>query len=641
MFAQPQLKYDPQQQYHQFLSINPHMPPYVPNIQAPTPQVGPYMAMVAGKLAAKIQNAARENPLRMTVFNLAAENNYGNQYFDTMATMAIELTAYLMTQREPAEAAVEKATELVHDYYTAANVRVYNVLGQFIPDPNVRSAIQGTITNFDNTANMLQQFMQQLRSQGGGYQQAQSQHFNGGAQTQGYAANSYAAGQSGGGQASFSGGGGLFDPVPGSTNTAVAALPAATSGSGNFSQWNGPAEAIPIPAASGNVIDVDVANTTTVDAHTGNWKPNLLTEPYFYAYEPSKWNAKLLVQNDGTTIPDYIPKTESEKMDYNAHATNNVFGKVPDFLDVTQAAKTMERISAGVNQLNHEALDDEPEGNVTTVKTMIAEKWLFATSESDAWMRASLARLMVEPGENGLPHVYRTYARVAEAVVGNVDETQIIRDLVKCKSFLGLREKMTNLGSEMSTALYNAVNFRMTELVNRKVRQELGLRKVSIENFYDDIGDMVEYLKTKFGEVVKGGFLRNQEADIARNLQTLSKTVAELESDAILHGMAFPKDNKPAITFVASNYSLTYLDCMSWDLNVEMGFDIPVKLTQEVTPLFYQLVKGAFLDADKHETEDNKALAIARILMRTNDGRIFECSRGALADESYLITLLK
>jgi hypothetical protein len=639
-YGTKQLRFNPRQQHWQYMSINPNMPPYRPNITPPTPQVGPYMAYAAGTLAVKIQQQAADNPLRMTVFNMAAENNFGNAYFDVMATMAIELTAYLMARENvPPEQAVEKATELVTDYYTAANVREFQVLNEFINDPNMRAGIQQTIQNFDNTANILGQFMNQMRNGGGhGYQQQQQAgHFHGQTQQQQYApVTSYSDGISaGGGGGNFSGSNSIFEPVVSKTGMAPA------QNNGGYSQQYAPVDANQAVMVAATAAPTEEPAVKRLPANTSNWVPDLVTEPYFYAYSPSQWNASLLVMANGSTIPDYTLKTKEEQMDFNRHATPNVFGKVPEFLDITQSAKTMERIQAGVKQLNHEVLDDEPEGNVTTIKTLVAPAWLFATSEADAWMRASLVRLQVEPGEAGLPDVYRTYVRVAEAIVGSTDETQLIQTLVKSKSFLGLREKLTNLGGEMSTMLYNTINFRMTELVNRKLQKELGLRKMTIGNFHDDIGELIEYLKSKYGEVLKSAFIRSQESDIAKTLQTLGADVVALESDAILRGMKFPADHPPVITFVASNYSLTYLDCMSWDLNIEMGDDIPVKLTHEVTPLFYQLVVGAFQDADKHETEEVKALAIARVLMRTQDGRIFECTRGSLADESYLVTLIK
>lgn len=640
--AQNQLRFDPNQRYWGYLSINPHAPPYVPNIQPPLPQMGQWMPLICGTLAARIQQAADENALRRTVFNMAGENQFGNAYFDAMSTMAIELATYIMVQERAApDVAVDKATELVHDYFTAANVREYRVLEQYLGDPNMRNAIQGTIQNFDNTANILKNFMNQLRGQhGGGYQQAQNSHFNGSAQSHGYApVTSYADGQSGGGNNSFTGGSSIFEPIAGKTSNTPA--PAAQPASATYSQWNNAPDNAQQAVAAAVQAPLEESAVPSVAALPSNWVPNLSTEAYFYAYDPQVWNASLLVMSNGTTLPDYTLKTQEEQMDFNRHATPNVFGNVPDFLDVTQAAKTMQNIHAGVKRLNDEVLEEPQEGDVTTIKTMVAPDWLFATSEADAWMRAGLTRLQIEPGSDGMPDVYRVYARVAEAVVGNSDESDTIRALVKTKTLLGLREKMTSLGGEMSTALYNTVNLRMTDMVNRKVLHELGLKKVEIGNFHDDIGELIEYLKNKFGDLVKTAFLRTQESDIAKTLQVLGADVAQAESDIILRDLKFPETQKPAITFVASNYSLTYLDCLSWELGIVVSDEIPVKLSYELTPLFYDLVKGSFLDADRHETEDVKSLAIARVLMRTKDGRVFECTRGALADESYLITLVK
>jgi len=631
MFNQNQgLPVDPFKQQFQFMNVNPNMPPYVPSIVAPAQSVQQYMAYISGILAIKVQQNAQQNPLRMFLFNMAAQNGFQNQYFDSMAIMAIRLTAYVMAvQRANIESAADSACSTICDYYAAANVRSWPALDKLIDDQGVRNGVYQTVQEFDAVTAELDRFNTPANTGMG---------MGGGAISW--------SGNSGG--SSFTGGSSYASGVTTGSTPASSFSTALTShtgtNAGTMSQWGAAAmaeqQAAPVATVEQAAPKAEPVQET-LPAHTFNWRPNLLTEPYFYAYNPSEWDARLMVQADGTTTPDYH-RIDNTAMEYDKHRTPSALGKLPSFLDLSSAAKTMERIGAGIAQLNGELIEDDVNENVTTVKTTVCDEWLMANSEAGAWMQASLKRLQLTPGDDGLPGVYRVYTRVVDAVLTDNDETLNMDMLLKCKSFTGLRERMHGLGGELSMALFNAINERMTNLINRKIQMELGLRKVTIDSFYDDIGDTIDYFdKTKqYGPVIKSAFLKNQEFDIAVTLQQLSKETAAAEADVILAGMKFTDSNRPNISFLSTNYSLTYLDCLSWELNVEFGGDIPVKLAMETVPMFYHLVKAAFEDADNLASK-SRTLAIGRVMMRTKDGRVFECTRGALADEAYLITLVK
>lgn len=626
---------DPNQITQPWYQIDPNRPPHVPAIQPPIPQLNGFIPWIAGRMAQEIQAQAQQNPLRIYMYNLCAANQFSNQFFDQIVVTAVDFTAWLTaTQGRTVQQAIEEAVSETAAMCAAANTRDYAGLIDYVQDPHVRNEVLRTIEAFDSVGAMIGQWKQQQRS----YRApAQTGVYAGPGRPTPQATSNYAAATSSG----------QFTPAvrPGQAPAVAAPVASAFAGTASSqSRWSAPATVV--PATQGQAAEelddlVNPNGATIIDGDIHNFVPSKQV-PYFLAYNPSEMVATLIVEADGTTRPDYQGIDQTD-MDYDKHATPMAFGKVPSFLDISDAAKTMNRISVGLKELNKESrapLMDEDEKPV--LKKTIAADWVCETSETAAWVMASGMRMAID-SEDGPPDVYRVYAMVAEPVLTLENESNFVQQLAKCKTFVGLREKLVEgLGGEMSLELFNVINMRMTDLVNRKIRLELGISRPQTNNFNDDIGALIDLLEKKGGLMMKNAFLKNQQRDIALTLNTITEHMAADRTNLLLAGIKFPEGKQPAVTYVSTNYSLTFLECMSWEINVELGVDgIPTRVTKELTPLFYDLVKGAFDDAKNFEDDTIKSLEIGRFLLRTADGRIMEATRGALVEDSYLVTIIK
>lgn len=625
MSQQLRLAADPSKVCYSFININPNSPPYAPQVQAIVPVVTPYIPYLCGLLINEIQAKAQVSALRVYMFNLCAPNQFGNQAFDEIAQTAIEVACYLVaTQNMQVQQAVQTAATEIPTMLAAVNCRTYPELTQYLGDQNVINSVQAIIQKFDTLGREIQNWkasmqQQQFQVNSNVYQPPGQQNFGGGANFNNAVSTS---------GATFTA---AVRPVvqnaaPAAAFTPTAFTPAAQTQQGYAMEQN-------------DLVDPNGAVFQAADIH--DWKPNLVKEPYFLAFDPKKVHAEFLIEADGTTTSNYREKNE-EEMEYDRHAMPTTFGNKPAFLDIANATKTMAKIASGIKKLNKE-VEEVAEGS-TALTTFIAPDWQFELSETAAWLQANLVRLQQPVGEAGRPDVYRVYSRIADAVITLEDESPVVIQLAKSKTFVGLREKMQSLGGEITLELYNVINMRMTQLVNDKLALGCGLgrKQLQITNFCDDIGAVVDILSNDYGDVVRDAFLSGQMNDIAMALQTPASSTAEAKTDQILAGMNFPEDKRPHVTYVATNFSMTFLDCQSWEIDVQIGYDgMPARLEKVVAPIFYDLVKDAFDDAERFDSEDMKNLAIGRWLFRTRDGRYLEAVRGKLMENSYLITLIK
>jgi hypothetical protein len=614
-----------------FLNIDMNRPPYTPNIQAPIQEMQPYIPYISGALAGTIQEEARENPLRTYLFNMAAQNSFANEYFSNIVGMAVEMASWLhATQNQGTASAIEIAVREVLDFVCAQNCEDDPPLQAWVTDIEIQNGLIKQIDTFKGYARQIQQWLNSANSRnrgGGGWGNRASNSGGGwgGRQSGGsaFSTSSKPVGNSNTGSQWTS------RPKPGANSNTQQPTSNRFSGTSTQSQFS--------ETRNNNKEETNMQNDNAIarlGADLENWIPGK-EFPYFLAYNPAKERAFLVMNKDGTTTPVYEPIDETD-MDYNQHATPNAFGPAPMFTDLSRAANTMKQIREGITTLRKE-VQQQQNSDKPVITTTINQDWAFETSITAAWMTSTMKRLHVEQQ----PDVYRTYAIVADPVITLADESDLIRRLSKCKTFTGLADTLNDLGGEMSPELFTIVNRRMTELCNRKVQLELGLASPLMTNFRTDISKLIEILERDGGAVYRGAFLRNQADDIVKTLQTPSQAVASANADAMMAGMTFPEGKKPTITYVSSSFSFTYIDCMSWEIQLEVGVDtIPAKVTPEKAQIMYDLVKSIFDDAKNFESSDNMTLALSRHLIKTRDGRILEATRGSLVEDSYLITLV-
>lgn len=618
-----QLEADPERLQFGYLNIDVNRPPYVPPVQPPLRELNGWLPYIAGRLAELVQVKAQDNPLRTYMFNMCAANNFANGFFDEVVISAMDLAAWLMaTQNYSDRDAVETAVEDMNDMIVAVNCRDYPDLWNYIDQNVMGRGIEDEIRKFDQVGRDLTNWKRQSQGNSGSGRRGGT-----------YQAPSGRGNNNGG----YSRGG-----VPSSGSSYSARNN--TGGSRNDNQGSGrPAwrdrrndrnDRQEEPAQQVETRQEPVAPVQKeIPAVLSAWRPSRAV-PYFLAYDMTNHIATLRTEEDGSLRFNITEK--GENMDYNAHATPNAFGKPPAFLDLSNAARSIEHVRSGIKRTNAEAELPPPEEGKPSLRTTISDKWIFESSESAAWLMANLERQLRDTGDRRAD-VYRVYGVVSDTVLTLDDENHFIVKLSQTKTFVGLKGLLETLGGEMSQELVNVINRRMTSLVNRKIALELGM-DLSIDSFREDIEALIELLDTKWG--VKGQFLKNQQAEITRTLLPMQESLRQKFVDNITVGMDFG-DAKPNVACVTSLYSMTFIDMLSWEINIEVGNGaVPVRVTPELTPMYYDLVKGAFDDAAGYHIEGSTESSVGRVLFRTLDGRILEGSKGALVDGSYLLTLI-
>lgn len=642
-----QLPFDPTRATLQYYQFNPQSPPCVPAVQALIPEVMGMVPALSALCAMEIQTKSTTNPLRMFMFNRFGQNMFNNQDFAGLVDFAAGFLVLQLAKRVypnaemGAQDAVMKACEML----AAVGLAEFPGLQAFLNAQQAQGA-QELINTFNFTRNELATLKQRMG--GGGQMQMQAPQTNFGF-NQGNAVN-YGGSQPGWGQ--------QWAPptpmaTPGNSNVsmfrggqAAPAIPPGEKRPINTSRFDDvvikqPFEARPVqqqsaPAPAPAPTAAAAAQETPVEeipASKHKWSPSE-TYPYFVAYNPVTHELVFRQQVGGEWNPTL--KKRKEPVDYNAHATPSVFGPRPHGLNMSETAKRLEEINRGIDALNNEEptiehVEGEEAPQIRTELTKSA--WLAEVSEQSVWMLGQLERMKAHTPEGEVPDVYRCFAVVAEPLVDNVDETGYVKGFAQCASFLQLRDKLNEAVATVSAGLWAAVERRMTRTVNRLVMQNLGIPKVRIQSFASDIEELQGYLEKKFGKPVLEAFLEHQKDHIRRTLGVLDPSTAESLTSAVLDPDEYVTGDVPKITYLGSNYSFTFLNIRSHELQVELNKDSSSAVIESILPELHSLLKGVF--------GATKGADVDRHLIRTSDGRVLEASQGYLVEDFYVLTLIE
>lgn len=142
-------------------------------------------------------------------------------------------------------------------------------------------------------------------------------------------------------------------------------------------------------------------------------------------------------------------------------------------------------------------------------------------------------------------------------------------------------------------------------------------------------------LARDYGQAIQDAFLKYQKQNIAAEFKVLDAECSADMTSVFLDGKIYPEGSTPKITYLASDYSLTYLNCVSHELELELAPQIGAAITKALTPIMFKLIEGLFHDIDLKNNN------FARHLIRTNDGRIMETCRGNVGESFYILTLIK
>lgn len=94
---------------HPYITIDINNPPHTPQVDVPPPII-PYLPVISGLLALRIQERAEDTPLRTVIFNIAAENRFLNEFFTGMVEQ-VALDVYMRVRIDRQYDMIEDALE--------------------------------------------------------------------------------------------------------------------------------------------------------------------------------------------------------------------------------------------------------------------------------------------------------------------------------------------------------------------------------------------------------------------------------------------------------------------------------------------------------------------------------------------------
>lgn len=661
----PQLPYSAQQPQHAMLniSLNPLSPPFIPQIQT-DPQLQQYISLISAVAAAEIQQRAQSNPLRMFMFNRYAINNFANQDFSSLIGNICDyvfLMLYLRRVYPNIDVAIQDAIPKVLEMMCAVAMQEYPGLQAFV-DQNTTNAAFGMIQQFQAIGAEVGNYKRSGQWPGGvqtvaptmvPMHQYTTQPLQGGGwQTQG--------GWQGTQQARASGNTGLFRSGPNSATPGVTETPQRRF----TDRWSVPNDRHEVAAPAQqeilrqpyeprkptmNTQATDV--TTLLDSnepqltpiHDATWSPRPnYSIWYLPAYNPVTHELMIQTQADGQQTP--VLKTRTKPMmEYDRHKLKTVFGAAPAALDLSHTQEALQRITKGVRILSGEeqAPATNEDGSPYKPSVYVNPKWMAETSYASAWLSVGLERLQLKETD-GNPDIYRRYVQIAEPIVGMRDETDVLRNYGSASTFVELREKLNATINEVSPALWGAIERKLTATVNRILSRHMSIPKLQITSFVTDLDDLLTYLDKQYGDEIKTAFLRHQRQHIRNTFVILGedadgRKTADVLSEGLIDPSEYEEGKPPKITYLTSEISLTYLNCRSFELELDLASDVASALTPDFTPVLYGVIDTLF-------KEDGHNGNVERHLLRTNDGRVLEATKGYIGSgnghEFYLITLI-
>jgi hypothetical protein len=633
------LPFNPEAPQLPYLNLTLNNPPYVPNYQG-EPWARQLAPLVAAAAAIEIQQRAPTNPLRMFMFNQHAQNNFANPDFDGLVTGILDFVSMggaqgrYRTPEEGVQDAVPKIIEMV----CVSNVRNFPALERYL-DPNMVPAMRNTINLFDNVVMEINAF-KRSRS-GGGWNQGGGQPYVGGGGAWGGAPS----GHFGTGRTDF----GIPPMVPRAGHGGTTGLfggggpaqPFDFRGSGSISsditRYGKPLEQ---PFAQkdinmGNPVPGKEENASTeIPAKDVNWRPGK-EYPYYPAYNPRTHELFFKLNQNNEYIPVFKNRDQNA-MDYNRHRLPSVFGPIPRNLELDETGNTLKAIEEGIKQVSVETTENnKPENDGKDLRlTHVKQQTIVESCEKTVWFLASLDRLSVHENTKKIPFVYRAYAQISDPIVTINDDAAFVTNLGASRTFIELKEKMMAAVNEVGMEVWNACNRKITRMINRIINQNISIPGLSIDSFVDDIEDLQALLARKYGEEIREAFLKNQAKQINATLMLMYEPLAKQFTDSYMEDYDFEADRIPSIIYLASNYSLTYLNCHSYELELELAPNVGAAVVQSMMPVMHQMLDELFRDTDARSEN------FARHLIRTNDGRILEAARGQIGEGIYVLTLI-
>ena len=628
-----QLPFPTDKHLHQYLNLSVNNPPYVPqNYNAPQ-WLFPHLQSISAVTAIEIQNESKSNALRVFSFNQLGINNFNNNDFDSLVRVILDFIVMVIQTRKinTLDAAIEFAVPKLCECVAAFNVTNYPALLQCM-HMSTHNYINNSIQEFRNILNEIKQFqMSGMQVQMNNQYPQQMNNQN---------TNNY-------GNLMVSGNSGMrVAPSVASNvfgNVGESRYTNRTKEDNVFSIDKVKSTRVDMSQNKNVIVAEQEQSLMEVDATTyeGKWVPIDINKSYFPAYNPYTEEVKYVINSVDNKIFDvYCTKKVNCIMDEDRHRITTIFGKIPNNLLLNDTEVTFTRINGNINALNKVVDEVNQSENVDTdiPLTYVNQTTYYESSVHDAWLHMSAQRVICTKAEDGnmISTVFRGYYDVVDTVFGETDDTNVLAQYARSMSYIELRDKMQETVNKVGVEFWAMCNRRMTTMINDLLKHEMAIPRLSMDNFCSDIEALLTHLSNKFGSTILDLFLRSQASYIKFTLHPIPDSMyADMIQDTVDHYFVDIPDIslQPKVTYMLSHYLLTYIDCLSYELNIELRKDIACSVNENSSPLLYNLMKGLFRDLDSRVSN-------GMCLIKTKDGKILKATRGLINSSCYLLALV-
>lgn len=604
----------------------PSFPPVNPAAVPPVAQASQAMFQLMPQLQMKaielIQSEAATNPLRTFFFNQMAANGFQNQDFANFMQKLGELTEMALVANPGAQ--VENVCLKVLDTYVkfkaVDNARIYPALAQLIGPGAVQRA-QQIIEEFRIFAQQIEQgamAASRQNSWGGMGQQMQPRSSSPGwadcanrpanfgqlnAQSNLHVPNWKREDQS------------VTTPAPQAFQPAEPFTPS----------W------VKAPAAATTSASASAAiplYPETKPAPAEKEKPDYQRSdefPYDGVYNHNAFT-KIYNRSDSGAIK---PNLQS-RMDREAHLGKPSF--TPSWVKSPSVQEVQDRFKVAENS--------DEEGRAIS---FVADNDLVPAdpSSSDAEQWTKTAGLLVSNKSTTRKIVCALHSGVVlQTIVSKRDLSNLIQKLQlsttpeeAVDAFKAEEAQATDY--EDLTAIREVVQ-RVTDRVNRYIKNEAALEYGIIDDYVADVLEQVQVLEDVYGAGAKKTYLANHTRLIAEAVLNVSGESKD-DLDKNLYDDLPLGDKSFHYQHLIVNVGYAQIDLTSVELSFEfpIGSKVACGVFEQAAPILYNVVNGIF---EQHVLKNS---GCTRFLLRTSDGVTFELTRGAYNPMFKLISLTK
>lgn len=639
-------------------------PPFQVNVQVP-PQLQQYLPLIVYEAINQIQMNT-STPIRVFFFNLMSDRQWQNQAFYSFVQRLAELVDLTMrtSGNQNINQVITNCAIIYTQYKLADSLNAYPALLVGMPQ-DVAMIASTTIQQFRNDTGRMEQALQQAQ-----YGQQQQQPY--GAPIGYQAPNSYQQpmafqpqSQNPGfnrfnNQAPIS----PASPQPSGLYTSTTQYPQETNS--RWDRFNTPPQTEDIKPIQANVTSIptgtEVHHQTpssrvgVIDASTiqrsqepqpapaapAPQEPKAKAEydevllatdpkavwvrseryPYSVAYDPNK--SELYYAREGSDIKPIIVPKEQSAMDRVKHLA------VPTITPAWSARIHQEQTQ---NSIEVPTPITEKEIEVT-FKTDIMEP---ALCEQDHWTHAALREHAKADDEQ---HVVTTATSfIMEPTVMSEPAADMLNQVIgattpqEAVDVLNKFIKTASGGSHAKVDMlaFQVIDKRLTARFNRFIKQELALTAGAIDSFYEDVPQLPDFLKQKFGNSVHNCFMENFSKLVGEALTygatDLRKATYEYFFDDVKEEDLQAKGLALVSFYDTRNYATTDLSSIQLNLDIHVS-RVSVGLLESQNPLLYKVAK-AILDSGKGKVDISR--------LKSSDGVVYEFTYGALTKDFILV----